>query len=168
MENKEINYCPKCGNKLTGNEKFCSVCGSPVLDFFSNEKEQIISESQNKIYVKKKKSIVKRILVGGGILFIALIVFGIFLPEDESNVGSETVVETEKEAEVEKKVETTKSESVSNNNFKSDVDVVETLKNRGASTTPSLQFRMHKEILLIAILICFLPNFQILKRFLII
>ncbi|WP_414437728.1 zinc-ribbon domain-containing protein [Clostridium fessum] len=34
MENKEINYCPKCGNKLTGNEKFCSVCGSPVLDFF--------------------------------------------------------------------------------------------------------------------------------------
>ena len=99
MENKEINYCPKCGNKLTGNEKFCSVCGSPVLDFFSNEKEQIISESQNKIYVKKKKSIVKRILVGGGILFIALIVFGIFLPEDESNVGSETVVETEKEAE---------------------------------------------------------------------
>lgn len=137
MENKEINYCPKCGNKLTGNEKFCSVCGSPVLDFFSNEKEQIISESQNKIYVKKKKSIVKRILVGGGILFIALIVFGIFLPEDESNVGSENVVETEKEAEVEKKVETTKSESVSNNNFKSDVDVVETLKNRGASTTPS-------------------------------
>ena len=65
--------------------------------FFSNEKEQIISESQNKIYVKKKKSIVKRILVGGGILFIALIVFGIFLPEDESNVGSENVVETEKE-----------------------------------------------------------------------
>ena len=63
--------------------------------------------------------------------------FGIFLPEDESNVGSENVVETEKEAEVEKKVETTKSESVSNNNFKSDVDVVETLKNRGASTTPS-------------------------------
>lgn len=168
MENKEINYCPKCGNKLTGNEKFCSVCGSPVLDFFSNEKEQIISESQNKIYVKKKKSIVKRILVGGGILFIALIVFGIFLPEDESNVGSENVVETEKEAEVEKKVETTKSESVSNNNFKSDVDVVETLKNRGRVQRQALQFRMHKEILLIAILICFLPNFQILKRFLII
>ena len=54
---------------------------------------------------------------------------------EESTV--ELVPETEKEAEVEKKVETTKSESVSNNNFKSDVDVVETLKNRGASTTPS-------------------------------
>lgn len=133
MEDKKINYCPKCGNKLTGNEKFCSVCGNPVLENFSDEKSNLISESGNKIQDKKKPSIIKRILIGVGIVFIALIVIGIFLPEDENGIDSENVVETEAGAEG----ETTKSESILNDNLKSDLDVSETLKNLGESGEPS-------------------------------
>ena len=54
------NYCTNCGKKLVDNSKFCTKCGTPVVNLYNSE--------ENK---EKRRNIYKKV----GLVFLALFIF---------------------------------------------------------------------------------------------
>ena len=64
-------YCKKCGNLLKDGDKFCTNCGSAI------EVKSSVEQNQNVNNVSKKKNVknVIWVVVGAGLLFLAIFIF---------------------------------------------------------------------------------------------
>lgn len=66
--------CPKCGNDLASNKKFCTKCGCNVEEYIKEQKEKSKQERSEKFYKIKKKIAIVLLLI----LIIAIAVLAIF------------------------------------------------------------------------------------------
>lgn len=78
-----MNFCPRCGNKITKEQRFCSKCGNDLRVF-----EDVSIESQYEI-AERKLSIWPFILVGlvaiGIIVSCCFAYYHFFLKEGGTN-----------------------------------------------------------------------------------
>ena len=125
MENKKNNFCPQCGSKLIGNEKFCSVCGNALgneeTDKNSPKEMKVLQANKN---TKKSGGKVKKILIGAGGFLLVCLIIGLFTNHNESNQAGDT---SGPETMAEKEENETVGSSGTN------IDVVSALKNVGAN-----------------------------------
>lgn len=107
------NFCPRCGNKITKEQRFCSKCGNDLRVF---EDDSI--ESQYEV-AERKPSIWLFILVGlvviGIIVSCCFAYYHFFLKE-----GKQTEQTTTTTAHVKKDKETTDDGKVSNDPIKAE------------------------------------------------
>lgn len=86
----EINYCPQCGNKINGQEKFCPSCGHKIYN------EQIVTRNTNNSKREKvlnqRSSVSKKGFITAGVivLFVSALIFYINAkPSKEEEVISQ-------------------------------------------------------------------------------
>ena len=92
-----MNFCPKCGNKLNENDRFCSNCGEEVVikatntsagkDFFNSTcapNQQMINNTNT--HPLAKASFILS-LVSIGMFVIIFIIFGIYYNEESVDSG---------------------------------------------------------------------------------
>ncbi|MCH4533030.1 zinc-ribbon domain-containing protein [Staphylococcus haemolyticus] len=108
-----MNFCPRCGNKITKEQRFCSKCGNDLRVF---EYDSI--ESQYEV-AERKSSIWPFILVGlvviGIIVSCCFACYHFFLKEGEQSKQTTTTT-----AHVKKDKETTDDAKVSNDPIKAE------------------------------------------------
>lgn len=108
-----MNFCPRCGNKITKEQRFCSKCGNDLRVF---EDDSI--ESQYEV-AERKSSIWPFILVGlvviGIIVSCCFAYYHFFLKEGEQSKQTTTTT-----AHVKKDKETTDAGKVSNDPIKAE------------------------------------------------
>ena len=126
MENRKINYCPKCGNKLTGGERFCSICGNPLLDNFQTENMIVSQNYEKKDEEKKSLGKLKKILLGiGAVVVMVVIVIALSFPqESEETVKVPEAESAEEQLNSEKNADGLKTS-------KSQLDIIGTITNIG-------------------------------------
>ena len=70
----ETMYCKKCGSQLSPGAKFCKECGQAVSDEGNSAGDQ----NTPKLSKSKKSGFIKKIGTGVAIIFVVLIVIGLF------------------------------------------------------------------------------------------
>ncbi len=66
--------CPKCGNDLASNKKFCTKCGCNVEEYIKEQKEKSKQERSEKFYkIKKKIAIVLLLILLLGIVTLVIL-----------------------------------------------------------------------------------------------
>lgn len=72
--------CQECGKEISERATACPNCGCPISNTERDEKEQIINNQSNDIYVSKKKN---KVGFRIGIVILALFVFGLVVGVNE-------------------------------------------------------------------------------------
>ena len=67
-------YCKKCGSQLSPGAEFCKECGQPVSD----ESNPSGDTNAPKLSKSKKHGLIKKIGIGIAVIFVVLLVIGLF------------------------------------------------------------------------------------------
>lgn len=67
-------YCKKCGSQLSPGAEFCKECGQPVSD----ESNPSGDKKTSKLSKPKKHGLIKKIGIGIAVIFVVLLVIGLF------------------------------------------------------------------------------------------
>lgn len=99
-----MNFCPKCGNKLNENDKFCSNCGYKIeseeveakemtgKDFFNSTYTPTPSnETHTKTHPLAKAGFILS-LVSMGLFLLLFIIIGAFYNESELSYGISALI----------------------------------------------------------------------------
>lgn len=78
------NYCPKCGNKIEQHDKFCTKCGTGIIDQEINN-----SFKQDQVYKRKPGLSTKNIL---NIAFFVLLAGSLFIYFESNKTEEEKII----------------------------------------------------------------------------
>lgn len=114
--------CAKCGNKLTGKENFCRICGTPVKQ--SESIESIPNKKNNKEKIKKSDNSIGRKIELTGNIDVTKIKIGNTIADNLEDVSGDEIKITKESADKEFKamLEITSTENQSKKNLDVNVD----------------------------------------------